>query len=166
MKFKSIFSFALLLLTTTATAEAARADAFRDAILDTHNRERARLGEAPLTWSDGLARGAADWARHLAKLGKLEHSSGPEGENLWMGTAGSYTTAEMVAGWLDEKKDFLPGRFPDVSRSGNWHDVGHYTQIVWRGTRTIGCAKTTGGGWDVLVCRYDPPGNWIGEAPY
>lgn len=93
--------------------------AAQSTILDAHNRERARLGEAPLAWNDALARGAADWARHLAGLGRLEHSAGRDGENLWMGTAGGYRTEEMVAGWIDEKKDFVPGKFPDVSRTGD-----------------------------------------------
>jgi hypothetical protein len=63
----------------------------------------------------------------------------------------------------EEQHYFVPGIFPDVSKTGNWADVGHYTQMVWRTTTAVGGARATGGGNDVLVCRYSPPGNVIGE---
>ena len=83
-----------------------------------------------------------------------------------MGTAGAYTLEQMAGSWAGEKRDFVPGVFPDVSRSHNWHAVGHYTQMIWKNTTGVGCALATGRAWDVLVCRYDPPGNYMGEAPY
>jgi hypothetical protein len=139
-------------------------------ILMVHNRERAEVGVPALVWSGALAAHAAVWAEHLAKIGALQHSQNQdrpgEGENLWMGTANRYTPDEMAQGWAGEKKDFRNGVFPDVSRSGNWQAVGHYTQMIWKGTTEIGCAIATGGQYDVLVCRYGPPGNMMGEAPF
>ena len=61
---------------------------------------------------------------------------------------------------------FVPGIFPPVSMTGNGADVGHYTQIVWRKTTEVGGAIATGGGNDVLVCRYSQPGNIIGEPVF
>jgi hypothetical protein len=69
----------------------------------------------------------------------------------------------MVDGWIEERKDYVPGRFPDVSRTGQWGDVGHYTQLIWSKTTSVGCAIATGADDDVLVCRYSPPGNFVGE---
>ena len=43
---------------------------------------------------------------------------------------------------------------------------GHYTQIVWETTQKVGCAKIQCDGFDLWVCNYDPPGNWVGEKPY
>ena len=57
---------------------------------------------------------------------------------------------------------FRPGVFPDVSRTGRWSDVGHYTQIIWPETQEVGCATALNASHEVLVCRYWPAGNVIG----
>ena len=140
---------------------------FARRLLEAHNAERARGGVPALTWSPALAAQARDWAQILARSGKLAHAP-PErregqGENLFTGTAGAYSLEDMIGRFLDERQDFRPGVFPEVSRTGRWQDVAHYTQIVWSGTREVGCALATGHGRDTLVCRYSPPGNVIGE---
>ncbi|MDB5672173.1 MAG: Fis family transcriptional regulator, partial [Alphaproteobacteria bacterium] len=54
---------------------------------------------------------------------------------------------------------------PDqVSSSGHWSDVAHYTQMIWRDTDRIGCALYSTRQWDYLVCRYAPPGNVVGAS--
>lgn len=139
----------------------------RQAWLAAHNAERAEFGVTPLRWSEQLEREAAQWAQRLAREEVLRHSSNDErdgrGENLWMGTAGYYSPDQMIAQFADEKRQFRPGQFPRVSTTGNWADVGHYTQIVWADTREVGCAAARGARFDILVCRYYPAGNVIGE---
>lgn len=139
-------------------------------LLATHNAERAALGVPPLRWSPALAADAGRWAAHLATLAELEHddSLDIEGENLWRGSKGAYTPEDMVELWIDEKAAFQNGVFPDVSRSGQWEDVGHYTQVVWRATGQVGCAVVTvaSGEDEVLVCRYMEGGNFEGEMTY
>ena len=148
----------------------AAASDFDDAILAAHNRARAEVGAPPLIWNAALADGAMNWARHLAERGRLAHSPssdrGSLGENLWMGTAGRYSAGDMVGGWTAEKKDFVYGIFPAVALDGDWRAVGHYTQVVWRESRAVGCALATSRDWDVLVCRYSPAGNTVGQRPY
>ena len=63
-----------------------------------------------------------------------------QGENLWMGTADAFRYPEMLDFWLGERTHAKSGRFPDVSKTGNWMDVAHYTQIVWPTTKQVGCA--------------------------
>lgn len=132
-----------------------------------HNRERAATGAALLSWDRNLAAGAAAYGPQLASRGRLAHSpreSRPgQGENLWMGTRGAYSLEEMVGSWSDEKRLLRPGTFPNVSRSGKWSDVAHYTQMVWRGTTRVGCAVHRSRDWDFLICRYSPPGNVVGQ---
>lgn len=139
-------------------------------ILDTHNVERERLRLPRLKWNPHLEREASEWARSLGRRGVLEHADGSSrngtGENLWMGTAGAWNVETMVGMFLDERKHYRHGAFPDVSRTGNWADVGHYTQIVWRDTREVGCAMVTERGNDVLVCRYWPAGNVWGARAF
>jgi uncharacterized protein YkwD len=159
----------VLFAAAIAAGPAAAAD-FNKAVLDAHNRERLVIGVPPLVWSDALAKDAAGWAAHLVQLGHPVHSKpderGHEGESLWMGTAGAYSPDEIVDGWVAEKSNFVYGAFPAVVKSGDWHAVGHYTQVIWRNTKEVGCAKTAMGGSDVVVCRYNPAGNLVGEKPY
>lgn len=139
-------------------------------LLVSHNAERARLGLPPLRWNPGLARDAGQWAKVLSSRGELEHADHNarkgHGENLWMGTAGAWDEKGMVDMFIDERRYFRPAPFPDVSQTGQWSDVGHYTQIVWRDTREVGCAVETAKGLDVLVCRYYPAGNVMGQKAY
>jgi hypothetical protein len=83
-----------------------------------------------------------------------------------MGTRGAFAPGTMVRHWADEKKDFVYGTFPENSRTGDLEDVGHYTQIVWRDTRSVGCAIASNAEDDYLVCRYAASGNVMGEKPY
>ncbi len=154
---------AALLLSTSATNPAD--DLFAARILQAHNAERARMGQPPLTWDRDLAIAAAPWAVYLAERDLLEHSQGDDGtgENLAMGTTGAYTPEELIDGFIEEGREFRPGRFPNVSRTGSWEDVGHYTQLIWADTQLVGCAMATGRHFDVLVCRYYPAGNVMGQ---
>lgn len=138
-------------------------------ILDAHNRYRAEVGVPPLTWSDSLAADAQGWANSLASLGgnTLEHDSNSrQGENLWLGTADRFSYTDMVNDWGGEGEYFRNGAFPDVSSTGYWFDVGHYTQIIWRNTTQVGCGVARAGGNDILVCRYTPRGNRPGQSVY
>jgi hypothetical protein len=136
----------------------------REAIwLDAHNSERAEFGSPPLVWNPALARAAQVWAEELARDGRLEHSPrearSRQGENLWMGTRGYFGARRMIEAFAAEKRHFKAGVFPAVSTTGDWSDVGHFTQIVWRDTREVGCASANGERVEVLVCRYFPAGN-------
>lgn len=135
-------------------------------ILAAHNAYRRELNLPPLIWSEDLAQSAQEWADHLAEKNIFEHSKSNYGENLWKGTANLSSQTNMVDGWGSEKKNFQPGIFPDVSTTGKWSDVGHYTQIVWKNTTTVGCGLATGGRNDFFVCHYDPPGNYEEERVY
>jgi hypothetical protein len=144
-----------------------RLDNLAARLLAVHNRERAAVGTSPLRWDPRLAAAAAAYGPSLAARGRLEHSpreSRPgQGENLWMGTGGAYSLEDMAGSWAAEKALFRPGTFPDVSRNGNWADVAHYTQMIWGGTSSVGCALHRARQWDYLICRYASPGNVVGQ---
>ena len=136
-------------------------------LLAAHNRERAHVGVAPLRWDPALAAAAASYGPTLARTGGLRHSPRADRrgqrENLWMGTRGAYSPEQMVGNWVAEKAYYRNGQFPNVSRTGNWADVAHYTQVIWRGTTHVGCAIYPTRNWDYLICRYSPPGNVDGR---
>lgn len=139
-------------------------------MLKTHNDERARLNLPKLKWNVHLEDEAREWANELSRRGRLEHAEkavrNGTGENLWMGTAGNWPVETMVGMFIDERKNYRHEPLPNISRTGDWKDVGHYTQVVWRNTQEVGCAVVTARGNDVLVCRYWPAGNVWGQRAY
>ena len=136
-------------------------------IVAAHNAQRAAAGMPPLAWDPSLAEGAAVYAQQMAASGLFAHSDRSKrrgtGENLWMGSRGAFSFEAMVGGWTAEKRYFVPGIFPNNSRSGDWADVGHYTQMIWPATQRIGCAIASNARADYLVCRYSPAGNIDGR---
>jgi uncharacterized protein YkwD len=145
-------------------------------MLAAHNKVRSQHHVPPMSWSDSLARDAAKWADHLAKdLGCQMHhtTAGGEGENLYWASARTWsdgrrdsqavTPEQVVIGWASEEADYDYKN--NSCRAGK--ACGHYTQIVWKSSTKVGCAKRScSDKSQVWVCRYSPPGNWVGEKPY
>ena len=138
-------------------------------LLAAHNHERALVGHAPLQWDARLAAAAASYGPVLASMRRLEHSpraSRPgQRENLAMAGHGTLSPEQLVSLWSREKLLLRPGLFPAVSRTGNWEDVAHYTQMVWPTTTRVGCAIFAAD-MDYLICRYSPPGNIDGKPVF
>ncbi|MFH2123172.1 MAG: CAP domain-containing protein [Pseudomonadota bacterium] len=134
-----------------------------------HNKIRAEVGVGSLRWSEELAVYAQRWADYLAtsRCG-IEHRPGSGkwrqeyGENLFIGTASHYGTSDAVTAWAKEKANYRGGAI-QASRVA---DIGHYTQMVWRDTREIGCGTGLCRGNLIVVCNYDPPGNFLRQKPY
>jgi hypothetical protein len=171
---KRICLLALLVATSSSAATmpspnwpapASRGDMLlRHSVLDAHNRARGQFGVAPLAWSDDLARDAMAHAQYMARTGVYGHDQTPgrrkkSGENLWRGPRGVFSYDVMIGVMIAEAKDFRPGVFPNISRTGVWNDVAHYTQIVWPTTTSVGCALASSPTMDYFVCRYSPTGN-------
>jgi hypothetical protein len=136
----------------------------RQTVLNAHNLARDRFGVPALTWSEDLAAGAMGHAQYMAQTGIYDHDTTPgrrkkSGENLWRGQRGVFSYDVMIGVMIDEARNFRPGAFPDNSRTGEWHDVAHYTQIVWPTTTQVGCALASSATTDYFVCRYSPTGN-------
>jgi len=138
-------------------------------LLAAHNEERALVGHAPLAWDADLAASAASYGPALASLHRLVHSPREtrpgQRENLAMAWHGTLSPEQFVDLWSREKRMLQPGLFPAVSRTGQWEDVAHYTQMVWPTTTRVGCAIYAAD-WDYLICRYSPPGNIDGKPVF
>jgi hypothetical protein len=137
-------------------------------ILEAHNGYRAQVGVPPLQWSSELAGQAQSWANQLAATSSLGNERGiPFGQNAISyhpNKGDSYPQA--LDAWGSEQQDYIPGIFPDVSRTGSIAAVGQYTQMVWRNTTEVGCAVAGDQYYAVLVCFYNPPGNIFGETVF
>jgi uncharacterized protein YkwD len=130
-------------------------------MLAAHNAVRARVGTAPLTWSGRLAARAQEWADTLLARKQFAHRpNSPYGENLFEIDGANASPAQVVDAWAAESRDY------DYRSNRCCGVCGHYTQIVWGDTREVGCAVARGGGRELWVCEYDPPGNRIGKRPW
>lgn len=135
-----------------------------------HNKARADVGVAPLKWSAKLASFAQLWAEHIASTGcKLKHRpySGEwaqkYGENIYYALNKDATAVRASEAWYNEIKEFTYGKL----EKNTWAKSGHYTQMIWQTTTTMGMGKATcPGGAAIIVANYDPLGNYMGQKPY
>ncbi|KHN98715.1 extracellular SCP domain-containing protein Pry1 [Metarhizium album ARSEF 1941] len=129
---------------------------FKDEILAAHNFFRRQHGADPFSWNQKLARGAQDWAETC----NFSHDSA--GENLAAMT-GFPGWAAFVNMWGAERTKY------NWANPGFSMNTGHFTQVVWKQTRSLGCGwKKCSGGWGkangfYVVRKYDPAGNYGGQ---
>jgi hypothetical protein len=164
-----------------------------------HNAIRAGLDLDPplpdLTWNQDLADFAQQWADTLVNstnCGQIFHrDQRMYGENIATkgirggGATIMYPAEDAVASWAEEVVCWDYGTIlgngqptsssescdTDCIKKQHSSGCGHYTQLVWRNTREVGCGYGTcvdpmGFSDGVWVCNYSPPGNFVGQAPY
>ncbi|XP_042978884.1 pathogenesis-related protein 1-like [Carya illinoinensis] len=129
--------------------------------LNAHKAARARVGVGPMRWDAKVASYAQNYVNKLKGSCKLVHSGGPYGENLAWGSADLSGTA-AVNMWVAEKP-----KYDYNSNSCVGGECRHYTQVVWRNSVRLGCAKVRcNNGGTIISCNYDPPGNYVNQRPY
>jgi uncharacterized protein YkwD len=148
----------------TAAPEREHESAFFTGMVAAHNQARHAVGVPDLQWSTQLARTARSWAERLQGEGCQMRHSGAEGigENLAWSAGRRLSVSDVVGLWVSEARAFNAATGACAPGAA----CGHYTQIVWRGTRFVGCGMARCGGSEVWVCNYSPPGNYVGERPF
>jgi pathogenesis-related protein 1 len=146
-------------LITPCTAQNSAQD-----FVNPHNSARAAVGVGAVSWDENVAAFARSWVAKLAGDCRLVHSSGSGyGENLFGGSGADFTAADAVSSWVSEKQWYNHGS--NSCASGKV--CGHYTQVVWRSSTKIGCARVIcNNGGIIISCNYSPPGNYVGQSPY
>jgi uncharacterized protein YkwD len=157
----------LLLLVAACGGGSATEPAALAGITAAHNAARKAVSPPavtpipPLVWSSQVAATAQAWADRC----QFVHSGGQYGENLFA-TTGHSTPEEVVASWVSESAQY------DYATNSCSGTCGHYTQVVWAGSLRLGCGVANNcnfgnqNQWQLWVCNYDPPGNFVGEKPY
>uniref|UniRef100_J3MIC4 SCP domain-containing protein n=1 Tax=Oryza brachyantha TaxID=4533 RepID=J3MIC4_ORYBR len=155
---------AAAMATTTCVAQNSPQD-----FVDPHNAARADVGVGPVTWDDTVAAYAQAYAEQRRGDCQLRHSDsgGKYGENIFWGSAGAaWSAADAVSSWVSEKEWYDHDSNSWAAPEGS--SCGHYTQVVWRDSTAIGCARVDCDN-DLgvfITCNYSPPGNFEGQSPY
>jgi pathogenesis-related protein 1 len=143
------------------------------------NQARAMVnaGEPPLVCDPIAAQVALNYANKCVFMHNANRNSdyaalggtGQVGENLAAGVG--QTPAQAVSLWVSEQQYYTHA----TNTCASGQTCGHYTQVVWKATTAVGCAKVTcttgsplgtGGSWDNSVCDFTPAGNYVGQPPY
>ncbi|KAK3941442.1 CAP domain-containing protein [Diplogelasinospora grovesii] len=136
--------------------------AFTSAILNSTNFFRSEHNALALTYNVSLEGYATDYLGDGSNntACDFKHSGGPYGENLAIGCSDAQS---CVDAWGNERAKY------DFSNPNFSEDTGHFTQLVWKNTTSVGCGRKlcngadgTMSGW-YLVCEYYPRGNVIGQ---
>ncbi|ERN11714.1 hypothetical protein AMTR_s00022p00231670 [Amborella trichopoda] len=130
--------------------------------LEVQNQARKEVDIPPLKWDPKLATYARAYSNQRRGDCNLVHSSGPFGENIFWGQGNKWSVRDAVAQWVQEGVNYH-----HESNLCSSQDCTHYTQIVWRTTKNVGCAKVICNSGDTFItCEYYPHGNYVGARPY
>ncbi len=143
------------------------------AVVNYHNQKRREVGNGPVKWSNKIAKYAQSRAETIARTKRFAHlpqGQNPYGENLAQkgatGGGAKYTSKDGAVDWYSEKK-LMPNNARVMTSNLFNRGVGHYTQMVWKGSTEIGAGTATfqqnGFTMIVVVCCYNPPGNMLGD---
>ena len=123
-----------------------------------HNGLREQWGASPLVWSKVLS----DSAQAVADLCMMKPSGSEFGENMLL-SSGELTCSKSSEFWHESEKlwESLGADNPDF-----YPDTGTFTQMIWKDTLQVGCAKSECDSGDLVVCHYYPPGNLVGGSNF
>eukprot|EP00397_Hematodinium_sp_SG-2012_P015260 GEMP01015536.1.p1 GENE.GEMP01015536.1~~GEMP01015536.1.p1 ORF type:complete len:504 (-),score=55.44 GEMP01015536.1:1285-2796(-) len=162
-----------------------------NAWLNDHNYYRCLHDTAPFTYSMNLQKYAEDWCPHSAKLIKVagrpprlklfhEKEVRPEspgakfGENLSISGSSVVTALDTLvvssgnaaSGWYIEIEFWENGEWSPASGFVDTPMIGHMTQMLWKGTTEVGCARChINSSGTAVVCKYNAHGNVSGRFP-
>ncbi|KAJ0984735.1 hypothetical protein J5N97_003091 [Dioscorea zingiberensis] len=164
MAFTKLAFYLACIMTTLAMAGIARAQNSPDDFVNAHNSARSNVGVGPVTWDNVVAAYAVNYAlQRSSDCALISSNSATYGENLAAGSGADYTAEDAVALWVSENQYY------DYNTNSCAYGkfCGYYTQVVWKNTTRIGCARLIcNNGVIFMNCNYFPAGNVIGERPY
>ena len=139
---------------------------FYTELVNRHNTLRSKHGAQALTKLKALADLAQVTANNCRDQQTLIHSSDyynnqPVGQNLYMSGGSAPTGTSVSNSWYSENVNY---NYNTGKPKQTGQVIGHFTQLVWKNSKQIGCALATGpwGSYDgyFVCCNYFPAGNY------
>merc|ERR1711909_134007 len=154
-------------------------------LADANKYRRDHRGTPLFQYDNKIANLAQAWANKLLQkmLGEIRSGRSPRlqhdpnnrqyrtGENIYYSTSSRKGNLDMYckhadSSWYDEIKDYSY----QSHGTKNGKAIGHFTQMVWKGTEKVGYAVATAqdprysrNTIAIVVAKYSPPGNYRGE---
>ncbi|KAI9870450.1 MAG: hypothetical protein M1830_004239 [Pleopsidium flavum] len=138
-----------------------------------HNIHRTNHSADALTWDDNLASYAQQVASSCVYAHNNKAGGGGYGQNIAAGAKPDHIGGVITGQFYNDEMELFQDygqATPDMSNFEGW---GHFSQIVWKDTKSVGCYTQAcpGGLANVgsktpkffTVCNYSPPGNFAGD---
>ncbi|NXD23876.1 GLIP1 protein, partial [Spelaeornis formosus] len=154
---------------------------FIEDCVKSHNTFRSKVNPPAsnmlrMSWDAALAKTAKAWAQkckfdhntYLKIPGKMHPTFPLVGENIWTGTALTFSVDAALRSWFNEVRSY------DFSTNTCTDECRHYTQVIWAESYKVGCAvhfcntvEKFPGLFKAahFVCDYGPVGNYP-RKPY
>ncbi|TPX24212.1 hypothetical protein DIZ76_013555 [Coccidioides immitis] len=150
-------------------------DDYKGVVLYHHNVHRSNHSAEALTWDDNLESSAKQLADTCVYEHNTKYNGGGYGQNIGYQGGFSNIGAMLSNAMYNGEAPKFDGLYGQANPGGNFHEWGHFTQIVWKGTKKVACytkrcptlrvgaTGSTVNNADFIVCNYGPPGNYAGE---
>ena len=157
-----------------SAAPTSGAKGYNDIVIQQHNAHRANHTAPNIKWDDTLAANAAKVAASCVYAHNTDIGGIPQGQNIAAGVKGDQVDRIITNMFYNGEVNWYDGLYgeasPDMSNFEHW---GHFSQIVWANTDSVGCHTQycpnglANVGDNVppyfTVCNYSPPGNFANE---
>ena len=136
-------------------------ESLRKTMLSRHNTYRKQHQVGDLVRNSAIEQIAQAYSEKLAASGEFQHSGNKFngnslGENLYKNFGSSVDGNGPVDMWYNEVTKY------DFNNQGFSMETGHFTQVVWKNSKNLGCGIACGSGC-VVTCNYYPAGNYLGQ---
>ncbi|KAJ5938029.1 PR-1-like protein [Penicillium verhagenii] len=140
---------------------------YPDKCLYSHNVHRRNHSAPDLMWNQKLADAAHNWAVQCKFAHNTHLLPNGYGQNLAASGPTASISEHISDFWYNGEIEDFESHYGQPNPGGNFDSYGHFTQVIWKGSTSVGCAtqdctSTPLQMW-MTVCNYDPPGNFLSQ---